>query len=358
MALTEWVPAMRALVGWLGDEDLRTSEALCVRAVGDFTAGMVLHRLLLWMPKATREDGAIWKSDREWMAELGLSYWQMKKVREKLSPVMQQWKAKARGAPTWHYQIRAEALLAALARAAMRSVTFIKAWFARCVGAILQNGFSLSVENGFSRIPSKSITTESTTDSKISVSDFLIAHGVNQAEAEKLGWLPMDVVREQWRVAKVRARPGKAGGYLLAMLREWAKKNPTPPQPLPVTQGGAKDQEQGEMGLYRWEGSFPTQAERPKTLPEEIVPGSARAAWESAMRQLEIQLDRVNFDSWLRDATLVASMPPSRFVVAARSQFARDVLEHRLGRSVKRVLGDVVGSPVEIVWVAREAMAG
>jgi chromosomal replication initiator protein len=77
-------------------------------------------------------------------------------------------------------------------------------------------------------------------------------------------------------------------------------------------------------------------------------------AWNAALNQLEIQLDRANFDTWLRDASFMSFEHPAEpdqvatFVIGVRNSFARDNLQHRLYRTVRRVLRDIYGSPVEL----------
>lgn len=354
MALKEWVPAMRALIDWLDDEDLKSSEALCVRTVGDFTAGMVLHRLLYWMPRGSRGDGGIWKSDRHMNAELGVSYGQMKRAREKLQPLLTMKVKKAEGAPTWHYWVKPEGLLRAISRALMRSFVFVRAWFSRCV-TNLQNGFSQNARMDFRRTR-ESLTTESSTNQTTdSGSDYLISLGVNKAEAAKLAWVPRGVVDEFAKTAATKRTPG---GYLLWLLRQYAREHPQPvtlPEetaliPQPPLPDGEGEQGQEELPLYRWE------AEPPQVV-EPLKPGSPAWAWEASMGQWELQLDRMNFDTWLRDCEFVRFEAPAVFVIRCRNSFARDNLQHRLYRPLCRVLRDVFGSPVEIVFEVREAQA-
>lgn len=77
-------------------------------------------------------------------------------------------------------------------------------------------------------------------------------------------------------------------------------------------------------------------------------------AWQSTLNQLEIQLDRGNFDTWLRDTVFLACDAPEdaagggTFTIGVRDSFARDNLQHRLYRSVRRVLRDVYGAEVEL----------
>lgn len=79
-------------------------------------------------------------------------------------------------------------------------------------------------------------------------------------------------------------------------------------------------------------------------------------AWNTALNQLEIQLDRANFDTWLRDAEFLSCASPATseqaavFTIGVRNSFARDNLQHRLYRSVRRILRDVYGGPVEVCF--------
>jgi chromosomal replication initiator protein len=73
----------------------------------------------------------------------------------------------------------------------------------------------------------------------------------------------------------------------------------------------------------------------------------AQDAWEMAYSQLELQLDRGSFDTWLRGAVFLG-VEGAVFVVGVRSAYARDMLQHRLYRNVWRILSDVWDEPVEI----------
>lgn len=74
---------------------------------------------------------------------------------------------------------------------------------------------------------------------------------------------------------------------------------------------------------------------------------NAQDAWNAAYGQLELQLDRANFDTWLRDAFFVCE-EDGVFVIGVRNTFARDMLQHRLYRNIRRVLSDVCGTSVEL----------
>ena len=84
--------------------------------------------------------------------------------------------------------------------------------------------------------------------------------------------------------------------------------------------------------------------------------------WDITKDQLEIQLDRGNYDTWIMDTRLIDSTIEEidgkrhgRFVVECRNHFAVDNLTHRLYRTCTRVLRDVaLLDQVTIQFVARE----
>ncbi|MCU0498396.1 MAG: chromosomal replication initiator protein DnaA [Anaerolineae bacterium] len=73
----------------------------------------------------------------------------------------------------------------------------------------------------------------------------------------------------------------------------------------------------------------------------------AQEAWNIAYQQLELQLDRANFETWLRGAVFLR-MDNEVYVIGVRNTYARDMLQHRLYRTIWRVLTDVCGRSAEI----------
>lgn len=79
-------------------------------------------------------------------------------------------------------------------------------------------------------------------------------------------------------------------------------------------------------------------------------------AWSAAYHQLELQLDRASFDTWLRDAVLL-NVDGDVFVIGVINAYARDMLQHRLYRNVRRVLAETYGTAVEIRFEVRKPVA-
>ena len=75
--------------------------------------------------------------------------------------------------------------------------------------------------------------------------------------------------------------------------------------------------------------------------------------WQAVLGELQRQVAKAYFDTWVRDTQLV-SCQDGVFVIAAQSEFARDWLEDRLGATVGRILGGIVRRPVEVRFVMRD----
>lgn len=73
----------------------------------------------------------------------------------------------------------------------------------------------------------------------------------------------------------------------------------------------------------------------------------AQHEWHTAYHQLELQLDRASFDTWLRQAVFLKE-ENGVFVIGVTSGYARDMLQQRLYRLVSRVLSDVRGTRTEL----------
>ncbi|NDJ75860.1 MAG: ATP-binding protein, partial [Chloroflexi bacterium] len=77
---------------------------------------------------------------------------------------------------------------------------------------------------------------------------------------------------------------------------------------------------------------------------------SARDAWQATMGQLQVQLNRTTFDTWLRGAELLA-YEDGEFVVRVRNAFAKDWIEEHLAHLVTQALEKVFKRSVQIRYV-------
>jgi len=78
-------------------------------------------------------------------------------------------------------------------------------------------------------------------------------------------------------------------------------------------------------------------------------------AWKITHSQLEIQFDRATFETYLKHVRLVDYDPSTHtFTLAGERQYQVDMLTHRLNRNVRRVLSDVFGHEVIVVFVTND----
>ncbi len=84
---------------------------------------------------------------------------------------------------------------------------------------------------------------------------------------------------------------------------------------------------------------------------------NAEQVWQAALGQLQMEMPRATFDTWVRDVDLLAYEDGS-FILGVQNAYARDWLENRLLSTVKRVLTGIVGRTIEVrfaVWQGETA---
>ncbi|HSF80530.1 MAG TPA: chromosomal replication initiator protein DnaA [Anaerolineales bacterium] len=79
---------------------------------------------------------------------------------------------------------------------------------------------------------------------------------------------------------------------------------------------------------------------------------NAGQAWQATLGQLQIEMSKAAFDTWVRDTELVTYEDGS-FVIGVQNAYARDWLESRLSSTVTRLLTGIMNRTVQvrfIVW--------
>ncbi len=101
--------------------------------------------------------------------------------------------------------------------------------------------------------------------------------------------------------------------------------------------------------------------EDPNTEPAEAppVPGAdtlvsgrltAAQVWDAARGEFALQMTQATYDTWLRDAKLIA-YADDRFVVGVASDYAKDWLENRLASTIDRTMHRLAGREVSVQFV-------
>lgn len=79
---------------------------------------------------------------------------------------------------------------------------------------------------------------------------------------------------------------------------------------------------------------------------------SPREIWEAALGELQVQVNKPNFDTWLKDTTGVKYQDET-FVIGAPNAFVAEWLESRLNPLIKKTLASITGESVDIQFVVR-----
>jgi chromosomal replication initiator protein len=73
-------------------------------------------------------------------------------------------------------------------------------------------------------------------------------------------------------------------------------------------------------------------------------------AWQSALGQLQMEMPKASFDTWVRD-TRIVSYNGGTFTIGVRNAYARDWLESRLSSTATRLLMGIMNQNIDIQFV-------
>lgn len=77
---------------------------------------------------------------------------------------------------------------------------------------------------------------------------------------------------------------------------------------------------------------------------------NAEVAWKATLGELELQMTKATFNTWLKDARLLAC-DEHEYVVGVRNDYAKDWLENRLEDTITRTLTTIAGKAVRVRFV-------
>ncbi len=342
---------LKALVKNLERDDLRTTEALLIDMTGSRIAAQMLERLLLWWPKATNPDGWVYKSEDDWQAELRIKANELTRAKgalEMAGVIIQVRQAAVKSdktvtgwaaAPVRHYRLDLRRFLKRLASTLALSI--------KKLAALMKKPFE-----GRARMVSpngeKTITTSLQTNPQTSVVVQQAIQevknlGIKAPNAQQLvAAYGGERVLTQVHLARKNATKNKAG-WLIESLRENWQCEPVeiPQAAAPEITPVSLDDHSGDVE----DVPVPHTVMGPPSEPD--TPECA--IWKKAYSQLEIQLDRASFDTWVRAARFLRC-EGEVYVVGVAHSHARDMLQHRLYRDVRRIVSNIAGTAIELLF--------
>ena len=83
----------------------------------------------------------------------------------------------------------------------------------------------------------------------------------------------------------------------------------------------------------------------------------AEQAWQAALGQLQMEMPKAAFDTWVRDAEFL-SYEDGSFIVGVQNAYARDWLQNRLSSTATRLLTGIMNRTVEVRFVIWQKVTG
>ena len=78
----------------------------------------------------------------------------------------------------------------------------------------------------------------------------------------------------------------------------------------------------------------------------------AKRAWQATLGQLQMELPKATYDTWVKNAELV-SHKSNAFIIGVKNAYARDWLENRLTTTAERMLSGIMDAPQSISFIIR-----
>ena len=75
-----------------------------------------------------------------------------------------------------------------------------------------------------------------------------------------------------------------------------------------------------------------------------------KQAWQAALGQLQLEMPKAAFDTWVRDAELI-SESDGDFQIGVHNAYARDWLDSRLKSTITKLLNGTMNRPVDVTFV-------
>jgi len=148
--------------------------------------------------------------------------------------------------------------------------------------------------------------------------------------------------------------PDRLVGYAQAVL-ENARREVKERERLQQSLSAVRLTGPGDVGTVS-EG-YPASSQEAESPSAPAGPGREDLAlWQTALNELELQMTRATFDTWVRPTELLAwesqaennGSARTRVVLGTPNEYVKDWLENRLYTPIQRTLSGIAGHPVEV----------
>jgi hypothetical protein len=163
------------------------------------------------------------------------------------------------------------------------------------------------------------------------------------ARMSQAGLTPQDALEILQATLQAAAEPGLAEGQVIARAVYRLEQG--------IWDAGERAREAIRRARHRTSSPGVVLGIEQSDEAQETDPASR--IWQTALGELQLELTRATFETWLRNSRLVAC-EDGVFVIGVANTYARDWLESRLRGVVERALERVAGEPLRVRFVVGE----
>jgi hypothetical protein len=87
--------------------------------------------------------------------------------------------------------------------------------------------------------------------------------------------------------------------------------------------------------------------------PPADIPAQHQQVWEGVRGQLQREMPRAHFESWVRDMQLLSTQD-QQFTFGVQNNYARDWLEERLKTTLSRLLSGSLNQSIQVQFIVQE----
>lgn len=157
----------------------------------------------------------------------------------------------------------------------------------------------------------------------------------------------------QFLADKSEAEHARIAGWVAYVRRQKNLVNPAGFLRTKIESGETPPNSDSEIQISNLEIGNPTPRPEPgQSTPNpnsEIRNPKSQELWGAALDELQLQMPRSTFDTWLKN-TYIARIEEDRFTIACANPYAKDWLKERLDPKISKTLAGILGRPVTVEY--------
>jgi hypothetical protein len=345
-------PLLQTLLQMVGQSNVITVHRPLVKFTGSLEAAMLLGQLLYWTPRSTRA-GWIAKSDAEFGDELCLTRYSVRAGRQRLFEmgIIETDVRKFKGFPTQHYHVLLDKLnelwgsyLARLSEIEQTDCANSDVPLSEIEQTLTET--TPEITKALKEEEGEKIEISQDLQGKLQRAGIYVRVFPEIVARLKSGWTEDDVKAILNWMRQTTPDPTRAAQRIVTRIREGTK---APEQYYPVDLPDETDEPPADDETPT-ELIFVSAADATVEQPVSEGHMTYRQAWQSALGQLQMEMPKASFETWVRPAELIHAQD-GIFTIKSQTQHASDWLESRVSSTICRLLMGICNRVVQVKFI-------